>query len=180
MSSLYCYSVFSLDFCADMTASTFDRLTCSRRSSLKVFKFSFSRLNSCTLDRSVEFCEDSADIFSTVSAFRAFSVYSASFIRILTTFFLLRMGNSYIDSDIRPLITELAQRRKYVVIATHNANIAVRTLPYMSIFRTHENGEYKTYIGNPFDDRLVNIENQTDVKSWTEESMHSLEGGSEA
>ena len=33
---------------------------------------------------------------------------------------------------------------------------------------------------NPFDDRLVNIENQTDVKSWTEESMHSLEGGSEA
>ena len=50
----------------------------------------------------------------------------------------------------------------------------------MSIFRTHENGEYKTYIGNPFDDRLVNIENQTDVKSWTEESMHSLEGGSEA
>lgn len=92
----------------------------------------------------------------------------------------LGMGNSYIDSDIRPLITELAQRRKYVVIATHNANIAVRTLPYMSIFRTHENGEYKTYIGNPFDDRLVNIENQTDVKSWTEESMHSLEGGSEA
>ena len=66
MSSLYCYSVFSLDFCADMTASTFDRLTCSRRSSLKVFKFSFSRLNSCTLDRSVEFCEDSADIFSNI------------------------------------------------------------------------------------------------------------------
>lgn len=92
----------------------------------------------------------------------------------------LGMGNSYIDSNIRPLISDLARRRKYVVVATHNANIAVRTLPYMSIFRTHENGEYKTYIGNPFDDRLVNIDDEDDIKSWTEESMHSLEGGRKA
>ena len=92
----------------------------------------------------------------------------------------LGMGNSYIDSDIRPLITELAHRRKFVVIATHNANLAVRTLPYMSIFRTHEDGCYSTYTGNPFDDRLVNIYDSTDVRSWTEESMHTLEGGKEA
>ena len=92
----------------------------------------------------------------------------------------LGMGNSYIDTDIRPLISALAKRRKYVVVATHNANIAVRTLPYMSIFRTHENGVYKTYIGNPFDDRLRNINDISEEKSWTEESMHSLEGGREA
>ena len=92
----------------------------------------------------------------------------------------LGMGNSYIDSDIRPLISDLAKQRKYVVIATHNANIAVRTLPYMSIFRTHENGGYRTYTGNPFDDRLVNIDDNTDVRSWTEESMHSLESGRDA
>lgn len=87
------------------------------------------------------------------------------------------MGNSYIDTDIRPLICNLAKQRKFVVVATHNANIAVRTLPYMSIYRTHENGEYKTYIGNPFDDQLVCIDNPEDIKSWTEESMRSLEGG---
>lgn len=92
----------------------------------------------------------------------------------------LGMGNSYIDTDIRPLISNLAKQRKYVVVATHNANIAVRTLPYMSIFRTYENGVYKTYTGNPFDDRLVNLENAGDVRSWTEESMHSLEGSREA
>ncbi len=92
----------------------------------------------------------------------------------------LGMGNSYIDTDIRPLITNLAKQRKYVVVATHNANIAVRTLPYTSVFRTHENGEYKTYIGNPFDDKMTNITNQNDVRSWAEESMHSLEGGREA
>lgn len=92
----------------------------------------------------------------------------------------LGMGNSYIDTDIRPLICNLAKQRKIVVVATHNANIAVRTLPYMSIYRTHENGEYKTYIGNPFDDQLICIDNPEDVKSWTEESMHSLEGGYDA
>lgn len=92
----------------------------------------------------------------------------------------LGMGNSYIDSDIRPLISALAKRRKYVVVATHNANIAVRTLPYTSIFRTHENGVYSTYVGNPFDDQLRNINNMNDIRSWTEESLYSLEGGEEA
>ena len=90
------------------------------------------------------------------------------------------MGNSYIDTDIRPLISNLAKRRKVVVVATHNANIAVRTLPYMSIFRIHENGNYKTFTGNPFDDRLICVEDSSDIRSWTEESMHSLEGGREA
>ncbi len=92
----------------------------------------------------------------------------------------LGMGNSYIDTNIRPLISGLAKRHKVVVVATHNANIAVRTLPYMSIFRVHENGQYTTYVGNPFNDCLVNIEDSTDVRSWTEESLHTLEGGPEA
>ena len=92
----------------------------------------------------------------------------------------LGMGNSYIDTNIRPLITSLAKRHKVVVIATHNANIAVRTLPYTSIFRVHQNGVYTTYIGNPFNDVLVNIDDDQDIKSWTIESMHTLEGGKEA
>lgn len=92
----------------------------------------------------------------------------------------LGMGNSYIDTNIRPLITSLAKRHKVVVVATHNANIAVRTLPYTSIFRVHQNGVYTTYVGNPFNDLLVNIEDAEDVRSWTTESMHTLEGGKDA
>lgn len=92
----------------------------------------------------------------------------------------LGMGNSYIDSIIRPQLSKLAQRNKTVVIATHNANIAVRTLPYMSVFRAHKNGNYYTYTGNPFNDKLVNVEDETDVRSWTSESLHTLEGGKEA
>lgn len=92
----------------------------------------------------------------------------------------LGMGNSYIDTNIRPLISALARRHKVVVVATHNANIAVRTLPYTSIFRVHENGVYTTYVGNPFNDMLVNLDDPNDIRSWTTESMHTLEGGEEA
>ena len=92
----------------------------------------------------------------------------------------LGMGNSYITSNILPKLTDLAKRRKTVIIATHNANIAVGTLPYISILRTHENGVYKTYVGNPFYDELRNINDETDTKNWTQESMHTLEGGKNA
>lgn len=92
----------------------------------------------------------------------------------------LGMGNSYITSNILPKLTDLAKRRKTVIIATHNANIAVGTLPYISILRTHENGIYKTYVGNPFYDELRNIDDETGTKNWTQESMHTLEGGKTA
>lgn len=59
----------------------------------------------------------------------------------------LGMGNSYIDTDIRPLISNLAKQRKYVVVATHNANIAVRTLPYMSTFELMKMEHTKHILG---------------------------------
>ena len=93
----------------------------------------------------------------------------------------LGMGNSYIDTNIRPIISKLGKMRKYVIIATHNANIAVRTLQYTSIYRVYtSNNIYKTYIGNPFDDKLTNIEDENDIKSWTDESMKTLEGSKDA
>lgn len=92
----------------------------------------------------------------------------------------LGMGNSYINSAILPKIIKHAKNKKTVVVATHNANIAVRTLPYTSVLRTHKNGKYYTYLGNPFCDDLINIEDESDTKNWTYESMHTLEGGTEA
>lgn len=92
----------------------------------------------------------------------------------------LGMGNSYIDTAIRPVLMDLSIRRKYVVVATHDANIGVRSLPYNSIYRTHSNGKYTTYIGNPFSNKLVNIDDESDILNWAEESMKSLEGGKEA
>jgi hypothetical protein len=66
------------------------------------------------------------------------------------------MSNLYIDTVIRPILTNLARSRKTVIIATHNANLAVRTLPYQSIYREHVEGDtYRTYLGNPFSNRAA-------------------------
>ena len=92
----------------------------------------------------------------------------------------LGMGNSYIDQCIRPRLSDLAKEHKIVVVATHNANIAVRTLPYQTIFRQYSKGRYYTFTGNPFTNKLVDINDPCHVLSWKDESMHTLEGGKEA
>lgn len=90
------------------------------------------------------------------------------------------MANSYIDDIIRPRIIELGKQKKTVIMATHNANLAVRTLPYTTIYRAHTERGYSTYVGNPFTNRLINIDNPTDTQDWKETSMKILEGGREA
>lgn len=90
------------------------------------------------------------------------------------------LGNNFINDVILPRINELAKLKKTIIIATHNANIAVRTLPFVSILKEYTKGEYKTYIGNPFVNKLVNQDNEKDFKSWKDESIRVLEGGNEA
>lgn len=93
----------------------------------------------------------------------------------------LGMGNTFIEDSIRPKLIELGRLNKTVVVATHNANIAVRCLPYRSIYREHVTGdEYRTYIGNPFVDKLTDIADQSNSLNWTETSLRTLEGGREA
>lgn len=90
------------------------------------------------------------------------------------------LGNTFINSVIVPRIVELGKMGKTVIIATHNANIAVRTLPFTSILKAYEDGKYKTYIGNPFTNELINMEDSNDTKNWKDESIKVLEGGKEA
>ena len=129
-------------------------------------------------------CEENGSEYTASNGEQGILLLQRTLLKDADAYFLdepeLGMGGSYIDANIRPLIVNLAKQRKYVIVATHNANIAVRTLPYTSIFRTHESGKYKTYVGNPFNDVLVNIEDNSDIRSWAEECLHTLEGGSEA
>jgi predicted ATPase len=90
------------------------------------------------------------------------------------------LGNEYINNVIVPLIKRAATSGSRLFIATHDANIAVRTLPFCSIYRVHDDQGYHTYTGNPFLNRLTNISNQTDHLDWKETSMRTLEGGQEA
>jgi len=90
------------------------------------------------------------------------------------------LGNEYINNVIVPLIKEKAKMGKRVFIATHDANIAVRTLPYSSIYRAHKKDEYATFVGNPFLNHLKNIKDEEDKLDWKEISMRTLEGGKDA
>lgn len=90
------------------------------------------------------------------------------------------LGNEYISDVIVPMLKERARAGKVVFISTHDANIAVRTLPYSSIYRCHGEDGYSTYAGNPFTSDLVNLSDEDDRLDWKETSMRTLEGGEEA
>lgn len=90
------------------------------------------------------------------------------------------LGNDYISEIIVPLIKERAKSGKKVIIATHDANIAVRTLPYNSIYREHDVRGYYTYSGNPFSNSLVCNSSEKSNLDWKIISMKTLEGGKSA
>jgi len=90
------------------------------------------------------------------------------------------LGNDYISEVIVPLIKERARSGKKVIIATHDANIAVRTLPYNSIYREHDINGYYTYSGNPFSNNLTCNSKKKANLDWKLISMKTLEGGKQA
>jgi hypothetical protein len=90
------------------------------------------------------------------------------------------LGNDYISDVIVPLIKDKAKMGKKIFISTHDANIAVRTLPYNSIYRKHSKNGYDTYVGNPFSNFLINSGNPDDKLDWKAVSMRTLEGGENA
>lgn len=90
------------------------------------------------------------------------------------------LGNEYINDVIIPLINDKAKQGKKVFISTHDANIAVRTLPYNSIYRCHGKDGYSTYVGNPFSNSLICHQNPNNRLDWKKTSMKTLEGGETA
>ncbi|MDD2530860.1 MAG: hypothetical protein PHN41_06480 [Bacteroidales bacterium] len=90
------------------------------------------------------------------------------------------LGNDYISEVIVPLIKEKAKSGKKIIIATHDANIAVRTLPYNSIYRAHDINGYYTYTGNPFSNNLICSNKTKEDLDWKLISMKTLEGGQSA
>lgn len=88
------------------------------------------------------------------------------------------LGNSYINDTVVERINYLAKLKKTVVIVTHNANIAIRTLPYQTIMKLYD-GDYATYIGSLYSGVLKDLDSG-ETKDWREESIRILEGGKEA
>lgn len=90
----------------------------------------------------------------------------------------MSVGHDYINNIIVPRIIELSRLGKTVVVSTHDANIAVRTLPFIMIYRMEDGIKKKTYFGNPFNDNMINIDDNQDRISWAKTCIDTLEGGS--
>ena len=89
----------------------------------------------------------------------------------------MSVGHDYINSVIVPRIIELSKLGKTIIISTHDANIAVRTLPFVTVYRVDDEDKKKTYYGNPFNDSMINVENEQDRISWAKTCIDTLEGG---
>lgn len=91
----------------------------------------------------------------------------------------MSVGHDYINSVILPKIRDLAKLNKTIIAATHDANIAVRSLPFTTIYRKNgtKPNDCMTYIGQPFIEEMEEINNTNDKISWSKTCMEVLEGG---
>lgn len=91
------------------------------------------------------------------------------------------LGNKYISEYIIPHIKRLRDRGKTVVLSTHNANIAVSTLPSQTIYCNYigDNKAEIYYIGNMYSNELVSIKNENNIIAWEEKALKHLEGSKE-
>ncbi|MGT2637749.1 hypothetical protein ACVRWL_08255 [Streptococcus ratti] len=89
------------------------------------------------------------------------------------------LGNYYISSYLIPKIKELRDRGKTIIISTHNANIAINTLPSQTIYCDYDfaNDLPVFYVGNMYSNQLINA-NSKSLK-WEDIALKHLEGSEE-
>ena len=87
------------------------------------------------------------------------------------------LGNKYISEYLIPRLKVLRDKGKTLVVSTHNANIAINTLPSQVVFCNYpdDNTYYK---GNMYSNELVGVVDGA-VLSWEEQALIHLEGSEE-
>lgn len=91
------------------------------------------------------------------------------------------LGNYYVTKSIIPKLKDL--ENKVVVVATHNANIAVTTQPINTIYTEYigdKGNKHICYQGNMFNKLLKDVKDPANTGNWEELSLNILEGGKEA
>ena len=91
------------------------------------------------------------------------------------------LGNKYISEYIIPKIKLLRDMGKTVILSTHNANIAINTLPTQTIFCNYLGDSSKDiyYAGNMYSNELISIKNSQNLISWENEAIKHLEGSAD-
>lgn len=84
------------------------------------------------------------------------------------------LGNKYISEYLIPQLKKIREKGKIIVLSTHNANIAINTLPSQSIYCNYPD-KNNYYIGQMYSNELIGIENK-EMKIWEEQALIHLEG----
>lgn len=86
------------------------------------------------------------------------------------------LGNKYIADYIIPTLKKLRDSGKTLIISTHNANIAISTLPSQSIYCRfpNENGHYM--VGNMYSNQLISFKDPQEIVPWEPLAIEHLEG----
>lgn len=91
------------------------------------------------------------------------------------------LGNYYISTYLIPKIKELRDRGKTIVISTHNANIAINTLPSQTVYCDYDvvNDIPIFYVGNMYSNELINPSKPDGNLKWETVALKHLEGSEE-
>lgn len=87
------------------------------------------------------------------------------------------LGHKYMIDYLVPRLKKLRDAGKTVILSTHNANIAVNTLPGQVVYCNYpDNNNY--YAGNMYSNELVGVVDNA-VLNWEENAIIHLEGSEE-
>ena len=85
------------------------------------------------------------------------------------------LGHKYIADYLIPKLKQLRNMGKIIVLSTHDANIAINTLPSQTIYCNYPS-ENIYYSGNMYSNELIGIVNG-DIKNWRDTAIIHLDGG---
>ena len=85
------------------------------------------------------------------------------------------LGHKYITEYLVPRLKTLRDAGKTIVLSTHDANIAVNTLPSQTIFCNYPD-KNTYYTGNMYSDELIGVSDGMAMR-WSDQAIIHLEGG---
>ncbi|UBH13517.1 ATP-binding protein [Macrococcus armenti] len=86
------------------------------------------------------------------------------------------LGQKYLTDYIIPQLKVLRDSNKFIILSTHNSNLAINTLPSQTIYCNYRIGSKEIYYtGNMYSNELKSFDN-SEVLDWNEYAVTHLEG----
>ncbi|MDE8059201.1 hypothetical protein PT070_00720 [Erysipelothrix rhusiopathiae] len=89
------------------------------------------------------------------------------------------LGNKFVTEYVIQKLDELRNAGKIIIISTHNANLAINTLPSTTVYCTYKNDDDEIYYsGNMYSNELRGLK-YNQLIEWDDSALQHLEGNDE-